>query len=211
MEKTEFRVLIKHCFLMGTNCNLLPDSIKGSLMAHVVLPFLMSMLLGRTIDLTTYSIGGDIYDHSDYVETPLHLLNSSYTVLQENVFPYSHIGLPADLVLRIKSNFISSRSGALGLDGLLKETSWKSNSVVVAVTSMVQTVYRELNHDANLLDHWTTRIDRSQTHYVHSTIYGGWSAVLYRFKCEIPGDEEVVRQILTSVLGTGGNMDKDTV
>ncbi|GFT47524.1 uncharacterized protein NPIL_194361, partial [Nephila pilipes] len=143
--------------------------------------------------------------------TPLHLLNSSYTVLQENVFPYSHIGLPADLVLRIKSNFISSRSGALGLDGLLKETSWKSNSVVVAVTSMVQTVYRELNHDANLLDHWTTRIDRSQTHYVHSTIYGGWSAVLYRFKCEIPGDEEVVREILTSVLGTGGNMDKEAV
>ncbi|GFW28763.1 uncharacterized protein TNCV_200871 [Trichonephila clavipes] len=109
-------------------------------MAHVVLPFLMSMLLGRTIDLTTYSIGGDIYDHENYIETPLHLLNSTYAVLRENVFPYSHIGLPADLVLRIKSNYIHSRSGDLGLDGLLKQTSWKSNSVVVAVTSSVQTV-----------------------------------------------------------------------
>ncbi|GFY38058.1 uncharacterized protein TNIN_308051 [Trichonephila inaurata madagascariensis] len=98
------------------------------------------MLLGRTIDLTTYSIGGDIYDHEDYIE-----------------------------------------------------------------------VYREVNPEATLLDHWTTRIERSQTHYVHSIIYGGWSAILYRFRCEIPGDEEVVRQILTSFMGTSGNMDDHTV
>ncbi|GIX96756.1 uncharacterized protein CEXT_446211 [Caerostris extrusa] len=117
-------------------------------MANVVIPFLMSMLLGRTIDLTTYSVGGDIYDHKDYDESPLNVLNSTYTVLQENVLPYSHIGLPADLVLRIKSDYIHSSSGTLGLDGLLKETSWKSSSVVIAVTSMFQTVYRELKSNS---------------------------------------------------------------
>ncbi|GFT93681.1 uncharacterized protein TNCV_1920561 [Trichonephila clavipes] len=72
-------------------------------------------------------------------------------------------------------------------------------------------VYREVNPEATLLDHWTTRIERSQTHYVHSIIYGGWSAILYRFRCEIPGDEEVVRQILTSFIGTSGNMGNHTV
>lgn len=36
--------------------------------ANVILPFLMSMLLGRTIDLTTYRIGGNVYDFDDYEE-----------------------------------------------------------------------------------------------------------------------------------------------
>ncbi|KAF8788673.1 hypothetical protein HNY73_006689 [Argiope bruennichi] len=180
-------------------------------MTAVAIPFLLSMLLGRTIDLTTYHIGGEIYDHNEYDETPRHYLNSTYTVLQENVFPYSHIGLPADIVLRIKSDDLHSASGALGLDGLLKETSWKSNSVVIAVTSAVQTVLREIKKDAPLLDNWTTRTDSSQTHYVHAQAFGGWSSILYRFKCKHSGLEEKVRKLLTSALGVSGPMDEKAV
>ncbi|CAL1274035.1 unnamed protein product [Larinioides sclopetarius] len=180
-------------------------------MTTVAIPFLLSMLLGRTIDLTTYDIGGEIYDHNEYEETPRHVLNSTYTVLQENVLPYSHIGLPADIVLRIKSDVLHSASGTLGLDGLLKETSWKSNSVVIAVTSGVQTVLREIKNDAPLLDNWMTRIDSSQTHYVHAQVYGGWSIILYRFKCQHNGQTEEVRKLLTSVMGVSGRMDEKAV
>ncbi|GBM53821.1 hypothetical protein AVEN_24099-2-1, partial [Araneus ventricosus] len=193
--------------VVGFQVNLL----EGLKMTAVAIPFFLSMLLGRTIDLTTYNIGGEIYDHNEYEETPRNVLNSTYTVLQENVFPYSHIGLPADIVLRIKSDVLQSASGALGLDGLLKETSWKSNSVVIAVTSAVQTVLREIKKDAPLLDNWTTRIDSSQTHYVHAQVYGGWSIILYRFKCEHSGLEEEVRKLFTSVMGVSGRMDEKAV
>ncbi|CAL1274033.1 unnamed protein product [Larinioides sclopetarius] len=180
-------------------------------MTTVTVPFLLSMLLGRTIDLTTYNIGGAIYDFIDYEETPRQVLNSTYTVLQENVLPYSHIGLPADIVLRIKSENMHTALGNLGLDGVLKKTSWKSNSVVIAVTSVVQTVLREIKDDAPLLDNWRTRIDSNQTHYVHAQVYGGWSIILYRFKCQHNGQEEEVRKLLTYIMGVSGQMDEKAV
>ncbi|GFQ91871.1 hypothetical protein TNCT_353321 [Trichonephila clavata] len=43
---------------------------RSPIMNNVILPFLMSMLLGRTIDLTTYTISGtNVYDDADYDET----------------------------------------------------------------------------------------------------------------------------------------------
>ncbi|GIX82296.1 hypothetical protein CEXT_793581 [Caerostris extrusa] len=38
-------------------------------MTNIILPFLMSMILGRTIDLTSYTISGvNVYDDADYDE-----------------------------------------------------------------------------------------------------------------------------------------------
>ncbi|CAL1274034.1 unnamed protein product [Larinioides sclopetarius] len=153
----------------------------------------------------------DIHYTYDLHQTPRQVLNSTYTVLQENVLPYSHIGLPADIVLRIKSENMHTALGNLGLDGVLKKTSWKSNSVVIAVTSVVQTVLREIKDDAPLLDNWRTRIDSNQTHYVHAQVYGGWSIILYRFKCQHNGQEEEVRKLLTYIMGVSGQMDEKAV
>lgn len=50
------------------------------------------------------------------------------------------MGLPIDIVLRIKSGILSSGSGTTGLEGLLKDTSWDHRSAAIVVTSVVQTV-----------------------------------------------------------------------
>ena len=65
---------------------------------------------------------------------------TTYTVLQSNDLPYSFMGLPVDVVLRIKSGIMSASSGHEGLNGLLSDTTWKQRSVTVAVASYVQTV-----------------------------------------------------------------------
>ncbi|XP_054712360.1 uncharacterized protein LOC129221977 [Uloborus diversus] len=180
-------------------------------MANFVLPFLMPMLLGRTIDLRTYTVGGNIYDDADYVETSAKSTNATYHVLQDDVFPYSYFGLPADVVIRIKSNILSSGSGALGLDGLLKDTSWKYNSVIVSVTAMHSTVQRKLKPDAQLLTDWEKKVPSSQTHYASTLFYGGWMVVLFRLQCDIPSDVQAVRKSLTDTIGAVGNLDDTSV
>ncbi|XP_054712713.1 uncharacterized protein LOC129222260 [Uloborus diversus] len=180
-------------------------------MTSAIIPFMLSMLLGRTIDLRTYSTGGNIYDDADYVENPINRISTSYAVLQSNTYPYTYLGLPVDLVLRLKANFIYSSSGALGLEGLLKDTAWKANSAIVAVVTTSTTVQRTLKGDAKLLPSWQEKIPKSMTHYVNSMIYGGWSITLFRFKCKIQGDVPPVRDTITSILGVRGDFSNKTV
>ncbi|KFM56882.1 hypothetical protein X975_06686, partial [Stegodyphus mimosarum] len=180
-------------------------------MTSIVLPFLLSMFLGRTIDLTTYTVGGDIYDHQDYIETPLNITSTSYYVFQDNTYPYPAMGVPVDIVLRIKGNYLSSTSGIMGLDGVLKDTIWKYDSVMVALFTVVQTARRDLKPDASLVSNWTDRLEDTQTHYVNSIIYGGWNAIFLRLKCDLPGDIEEVRKTLASVLGVTGQVGPEIV
>ncbi|XP_035210513.1 uncharacterized protein LOC118184897 isoform X2 [Stegodyphus dumicola] len=183
----------------------------SSIMTSVFLPYLLSMLLGRTIDLRTYTIGNNVYDDAEFVQESMYFLNTSYQVIQEDVFPYNYFGLPIDIVLRIKANFLTSNSGAMGLDGVLKDTSWKYNSVVVPVTTIYQTVKRQLKKDAIPLSDWKDKIPNSKTHYVDSLLYGGWCVVLFRFHCDIPGDVRAVRHTLTEKLGVIGELGNGTL
>ncbi|XP_015911662.1 uncharacterized protein [Parasteatoda tepidariorum] len=181
-------------------------------MNNVILPFLMSMLLGGTIDLRSYDISGvNVYDDDAYDETNATSLNTTYNVIQENVFPYAFFGIPADIVLRIKSNFLSSASGPMGLDGVLKDTSWKYNSAIVGVTTLYRTVDRSIKKDAVPLDNWKEKVPETQTHYVKSLFYGGWSVVLFRFKCDVASDVPLVRKVLTRNLGVIGHLNADTL
>ncbi|XP_055925899.1 uncharacterized protein LOC129957561 isoform X2 [Argiope bruennichi] len=185
---------------------------RTSAMTNVILPFLMSMLLGRTIDLSTYTISGtSVYDDAQFDEIKIGTLNTTYNVIQGDVFPYTFFGIPADIVLRIKSNFLSASSGAMGLDGILKDTSWKYNSAVVSVTTLYRTVNRQVKADAAVLEDWTDKVPRTQTHYAETLFYGGWSVVLFRFKCDIPSDVVRVKALLTKHLGVVGQLSKDTL
>ncbi|GFS98357.1 hypothetical protein NPIL_395921, partial [Nephila pilipes] len=59
--------LILSYFIETKSTDLTTD--RSSTMTNVILPFLMSMLLGRSIDLTTYTISGtNVYDDADYDE-----------------------------------------------------------------------------------------------------------------------------------------------
>ncbi|GIY64577.1 uncharacterized protein CDAR_298201, partial [Caerostris darwini] len=181
-------------------------------MTNIILPFLMSMILGRTIDLTSYTISGvNVYDDADYDEIPVNSLNTTFHVIQGDVFPYSFFGIPVDIVLRIKSNLLSSSSGTMGLDGILKDTSWKYNSAIVSVTTVYRTVDRKLKKNATLLEDWSERVNQKQTHYAESLIYGGWAVVLFRFKCDIPSDVDRVKKVLTKNLGAVGSLSTDTL
>lgn len=184
---------------------------QRAIMTNVVLPFLMSMLLGRTIDLTTYTVGSNIYDDAQYVETPSPALAAKYQVLQDDNFPFTYFGIPADIVLRIKANYLSSSSGAMGLDGILKDTSWKYNSAILSVATLYKTVNRTLKADAQLLPDWKEKISPSQTHYANTLFYGGWFVVLFRFQCDIPTDVRAVRKTLTDTLGVVGELSNNTV
>lgn len=181
-------------------------------MNNVILPFLMSMLLGRTIDLTTYTISGtNVYDDAHYDEISVNTLNSTYNVIQGDVFPYTFFGIPADIVLRVKSNFLSSSSGTMGLDGILKDTSWKYNSAIVSVTTVYRTVDRTIQKNATTLEDWSKKVPQSQTHYADSLFYGGWAVVLFRFRCDILSDVEKVKGVLTKHLGVVGHLESDTL
>ncbi|KAG8184524.1 hypothetical protein JTE90_023538 [Oedothorax gibbosus] len=169
------------------------------------------MLLGRSIDLTSYSIGGNIYDDAQFTETPVRTLNTTFQVLREDVSPYASFGVPVDIVLRIKSGFLGSSSGAMGLDGLLKDTTWKHNSVVVAATTVARTVDRRLNESASPLQDWSSKIPPTQTHYASALYHGGWVVTLFRFQCDVPADVISVRKVLTRHLGASGCLDNATV
>lgn len=45
---------------------------QKEMMTNVFMPFLMSMLLGRTIDLRSYDIGMDLFDSEQYDEVRFH-------------------------------------------------------------------------------------------------------------------------------------------
>ncbi|GFY38061.1 uncharacterized protein TNIN_308081 [Trichonephila inaurata madagascariensis] len=185
---------------------------RSPIMNNVILPFLMSMLLGRTIDLTTYTISGtNVYDDADYDEIPVNSLNTTYNVIQGDVFPYTFFGIPADIVLRVKSNFLSSSSGTMGLDGILKDTSWKYNSAIVSVTTVYRTVDRMIRKNATALEDWSKKVPQAQTHYADSLFYGGWAVVLFRFRCDIPSDVLKVKDVLTKHLGVVGPLAEDTL
>ncbi|GBM40268.1 hypothetical protein AVEN_248291-2-1, partial [Araneus ventricosus] len=187
-------------------------SSRTSAMTNVILPFLMSMLLGRTIDLTTYTISGtSVYDDADFEETKIGTINTTYNVIQGDVFPYKSFGIPADVVLRIKSNFLSSSSGSMGLDGILKDTSWKYNSAVVTVATTYRTVNRQVKADAAVLEDWTDKVLQTNTHYAETLFYGGWSVVLFLFKCDIPSDVVKVKELLTKHLGVTGQLSQNTL
>ncbi|GFT63840.1 uncharacterized protein NPIL_437931, partial [Nephila pilipes] len=143
--------------------------------------------------------------------TPVNTVNTTYNVIQGDVFPYTFFGIPADIVLRVKSNFLSSSSGAMGLDGILKDTSWKYNSAIVSVTIVYRTVDRTLQKNASTLEDWSKKVPQSQTHYADSLFYGGWAVVLFRFRCDIPSDVEKVKDVLTKHLGVVGHLAQDTL
>lgn len=176
-------------------------------MANLIMPFLMPMILGRTIDLRTYTIGGSIYDDNKYLVTPVKTMNSTYHVLQDDSYPYTSFGIPLDVALRIKSDYVTTRSGIMGLSGLLKDTSWKYNSVVVGMVSLYLADKRFLKDDPTFIPDWKDKIPRTQTHYTHAVTYGEWCTTLFKFQCDIPGDIQVVRKTLTNVLGTSGKID----
>ncbi|KAF8788685.1 hypothetical protein HNY73_006699 [Argiope bruennichi] len=118
-----------------------PTTQRTSAMTNVILPFLMSMLLGRTIDLSTYTISGtSVYDDAQFDE-----------------------------------------------------------------------VNRQVKADAAVLEDWTDKVPRTQTHYAETLFYGGWSVVLFRFKCDIPSDVVRVKALLTKHLGVVGQLSKDTL
>ncbi|GFY38062.1 uncharacterized protein TNIN_308082 [Trichonephila inaurata madagascariensis] len=142
---------------------------------------------------------------------PVNSLNTTYNVIQGDVFPYTFFGIPADIVLRVKSNFLSSSSGTMGLDGILKDTSWKYNSAIVSVTTVYRTVDRMIRKNATALEDWSKKVPQAQTHYADSLFYGGWAVVLFRFRCDIPSDVLKVKDVLTKHLGVVGPLAEDTL
>nr|WBW70113.1 venom protein [Lampona murina] len=175
-------------------------------MVTAYLPFLMYMLLGRSIDLQNYQIGGDVFDNREYDETNINSIKTTYAVLPDNAYLYTFMGFPVDLVLRVKAGHISLTSDK-SLDNLVRGTTWKQKSVVVIVGTTVHTVRRSLKVDAEPLPNWTTRIAPTQTHYANALLYGGFAFFLFRFQCDIPGDVETVRKTLMDVLGQYGNFE----
>lgn len=72
-------------------------------------------------------------------------------------------------------------------------------------------VDRKLLEDATPISDWREKIPISQTHYADEINYGEWCIVLFKFKCDIPGDVQLVRKTLTQKLGVSGQLDNKII
>ncbi|XP_022241637.1 uncharacterized protein LOC111085766 [Limulus polyphemus] len=171
----------------------------------LLLPFIVPMLIGRTLDVRKFQIGPNIYNEDDYKDIQDEDTTSTYHIIESPNELYNLLEIPLDVALYVKAGLIQTEVVSLGLDLLLKDIQQRKNTIYLCIIVKTRTVKRGLLSGASLLERWKELDPRVLgTHYCSSLEFGGRLLVLAQIQTNHPADFIQVKKMLTDNIGESG-------
>ncbi|XP_076317507.1 uncharacterized protein LOC143229273 [Tachypleus tridentatus] len=171
----------------------------------LLLPFIVPMLIGRTLDVRNFQIGPNIYNEEDYKDIQDEDTTSTYHIIESPSELYNMLEIPLDVVLYAKAGLIQTEVVSFGIDMLLKDIQHRKDTIYLCILLKTRTVKRGLLSGASLLERWKEFDPRVfGTHYCTSLEFGERLLVLTQIQTNHPADLIKIKKMLTENIGESG-------
>nr|XP_042895316.1 uncharacterized protein LOC107454745 [Parasteatoda tepidariorum] len=167
-----------------------------------MLPYILPLLLGRTINLDTMEVGVDIFSKNvilnpEIIQSPL--TETKYKIVDNAVESRNLLDVEGSFSLNVKAGVF--KAGASG--AYLSDVYNRENTVEVAIKASYQQVTEQIPADAKPIETWRQLGDALGTHFVRSITYGGELIAAIRMECNSTRD----KQRIAASLEVGGKIE----
>ncbi|CAL1275482.1 unnamed protein product [Larinioides sclopetarius] len=169
--------------------------------------YVLPMILGRTYDLRTHTVGVDLFSQKD-IENPRVIeetfYNSNFKTIETSSDVKEVLDINGDLSLNIKAGTFTIG----GFGAYVKSSAQTQNSVDILIKVRFRTISESLPFDIKPVPMWKTMGKTNLgTHYVQSILYGGDLIACIRFKALHSEDLQEIRATITSSISAGNVLD----